>query len=143
MVQGISRTRVLRIVVVLTVMVIGATAGGFYIYYASNDGGAETATADQAATDQTQADDKTDEAAAGEDSEDGEDEETAIPVSVAAVEIGSVSTYITATSNLVPEDEVKVLAEWHPPCSIFRSWRSSRHNSQLSVPRYSARMVRI
>ena len=111
MVQGISRTRILRIVLVLTVMVIGATAGGFYIYYAATDGGAQSATADRAATDQAQSDDKTDEAATGEDSEEGEDEETAIPVSVADVEIGSVSTYITATSNMVPEDEVKVLAE--------------------------------
>jgi membrane fusion protein (multidrug efflux system) len=34
-----------------------------------------------------------------------------IPVSVAAVETGAVSSYLTATANLVPDNEVKVLAE--------------------------------
>ena len=50
----------------------------------------------------------------GKDSEgeDGEDDETiAIPVSVAAVEQGAVSAYLTATANLVAENEVKVLGE--------------------------------
>lgn len=34
-----------------------------------------------------------------------------IPVSVAAVESGAVSSYLTATANLVPDNEVKVLTE--------------------------------
>ena len=34
-----------------------------------------------------------------------------IPVSVAAVETGAVSSYLTSTANLVPDNEVKVLAE--------------------------------
>lgn len=34
-----------------------------------------------------------------------------IPVSVAAVETGAVSSYLTATANLVPDNEVKVLTE--------------------------------
>ena len=40
-----------------------------------------------------------------------EEEETAVPVNVTEVSVGAVSTYITATANLVPEDEVTVLAE--------------------------------
>jgi membrane fusion protein (multidrug efflux system) len=34
-----------------------------------------------------------------------------IPVEVTGIELGPVASYITATANLVPEDEVKVLAE--------------------------------
>lgn len=40
-----------------------------------------------------------------------ETEKTAIPVSVAVIARGSVSSYITSTANLVPEQEVKILAE--------------------------------
>ena len=43
---------------------------------------------------------------------DGDDEGDApIPVEVIGVASGSVSTYITATANLIPEEEVQVLAE--------------------------------
>lgn len=40
-----------------------------------------------------------------------EDETPAVPVSLAAVETGDVSSYLSATANLVPEAEVEVLAE--------------------------------
>jgi RND family efflux transporter MFP subunit len=39
------------------------------------------------------------------------DEKTPIPVELASVETGDVASYITATTNLVAEGEVKVLAE--------------------------------
>ena len=43
---------------------------------------------------------------------DGEEKEKApIPVSVASVASGAISSYITSTANLVAEDEVKILAE--------------------------------
>lgn len=45
------------------------------------------------------------------DKKDADKEKAPIPVSVAGVEVGPVSSYITATANLVPENEVKVLAE--------------------------------
>ncbi len=45
----------------------------------------------------------------GEDESD--DEESSVPVNVVKVTVGSVSTYLTSTANLVPEDEVTVLAE--------------------------------
>lgn len=42
---------------------------------------------------------------------DPDKEKTPIPVSVAAIATGAVSSYISSTANLVPENEVKVLAE--------------------------------
>jgi membrane fusion protein (multidrug efflux system) len=48
----------------------------------------------------------------GEDKDKDKDKEKApIPVSVAPIATGAVSSYITSTANLVPENEVKVLAE--------------------------------
>ncbi|MBI1950569.1 MAG: efflux RND transporter periplasmic adaptor subunit [Acidobacteria bacterium] len=47
-----------------------------------------------------------------EDGKPGDDKEkTPIPVSVAPIATGAVSSYISSTANLVPENEVKVLAE--------------------------------
>jgi membrane fusion protein (multidrug efflux system) len=43
--------------------------------------------------------------------EEGEEELTPIPVEVAEISSGPVASYITATANLVPEDQVRVLAE--------------------------------
>lgn len=40
------------------------------------------------------------------------DEKAPIPVEAAAIETGRISSYISATANLVPESEVRVLAEW-------------------------------
>ncbi len=42
---------------------------------------------------------------------DKKDEKAPVPVSVASIEVGAVSSYITATANLVAESEVKILAE--------------------------------
>lgn len=44
--------------------------------------------------------------------EEAKKEKAPIPVRTAAIEPGRVSSYISATANLVPENEVKVLAEW-------------------------------
>lgn len=43
--------------------------------------------------------------------QDAEGKKTPVPVSVAAVETGTVSSYIRSTANLVPDNEVKVLAD--------------------------------
>lgn len=45
------------------------------------------------------------------DSKDGKDGNKAIPVSVQAVRQGAVSSYLSATANIVPDNEVEVLAE--------------------------------
>lgn len=47
----------------------------------------------------------------GEKGKKDENEKAPIPVSVAPIATGAVSSYITSTANLVPESEVKVLAE--------------------------------
>lgn len=44
-------------------------------------------------------------------SPDAEGKKAPVPVSVAAVETGTVSSYIRSTANLVPDNEVKVLAD--------------------------------
>ena len=56
-------------------------------------------------------------AAAAGDSESAESEENTresapIPVEAAMAETGRIASYLSATSNLVPENEVRVLAEW-------------------------------
>jgi membrane fusion protein (multidrug efflux system) len=71
---------------------------------------------DPGAVQQASNDDAEDEEAEGEgegEGEEGEEEEgeTALPVNVAQVIRGTVSSYITATANLISENEVKVLAE--------------------------------
>jgi membrane fusion protein (multidrug efflux system) len=50
-------------------------------------------------------------AAASKNGKNGEKEKTPVPVSVAAVAVGPVSSYLTATANLVAENEVKIVAE--------------------------------
>ena len=111
----VGRARILKISIVLAVLVIGATAGGLYIYRAATNGSQTTAAADQADPESEQATDDSAEpaekAGEGSDDETADDGETAIPVRLAAAEVGTVSTYISATANLVPEDEVRVLAE--------------------------------
>ena len=47
-----------------------------------------------------------------EEGEEGEDEKAPIPVEATAIATGRISSYISATANLVPESEVRILAEW-------------------------------
>ncbi len=44
--------------------------------------------------------------------DDDKDAKAPIPVEAIAVETGRISSYISATANLVPESEVRILAEW-------------------------------
>lgn len=71
-----------------------------------NADGEEAAAADGAATAEQTADGDE----AGDEAGDG-DAKAPIPVELAAVERGDVATYLTATTNLVAEGEVKILAE--------------------------------
>lgn len=73
----------------------------------------EAATNDQAAqssdaSDQDATEDGTSEGEADEEA----DKTPAVPVAIADLQVGQVSSYLTATANLVPESEVEVLAEW-------------------------------
>jgi len=83
---------------------------GFYFLTAHNLQ-ADTA-ADAEATENAEA--KNAEGTDAADDEDGEAEEpekTPIPVEAAEIRSGRISSYISATANLVPENEVRVLAE--------------------------------
>jgi membrane fusion protein (multidrug efflux system) len=88
--------------ITLAAGLILAIALGFYFYAAPE------AAADASAKD-TAADAKD---AKTEDREDKDDEKAPVPVEATEVATGRVSSYISATANLVPENEVSVLAEW-------------------------------
>jgi RND family efflux transporter MFP subunit len=92
-------------ILVFTVLILALGAGGAgFMYYQASDDTADAASDDAGSTPEGEI--------ANDDAEgEEEDGETAVPVSVVDAAVGSVSTYITATANLVPEDEVVVLAE--------------------------------
>jgi membrane fusion protein (multidrug efflux system) len=84
-----KRRRMRRLALVLVVLLV--TIGGVVAVYAARSAPADAK-----------------EAAA----EAAEPEKAAIPVEVAQVREDGVASYISATTNLVPENEVQVLAEW-------------------------------
>jgi membrane fusion protein, multidrug efflux system len=88
--RGRRRPRLLWAITALAVVVLA----GFSLIYAW---GSSKSSGKAAATAKT----------AGE----SEAKKAPIPVNVAAVETGAVSSYLTSTANLVPDNEVKVLAE--------------------------------
>ncbi len=104
------RRRFLRIFLVLLAVVAVSAAGGslYYMKAANGTGGSQDSSS---GTENGQPAEEN--AAEGEGAENGEkkDEKDAIPVSVVAVSRGTVSSYVTATANLVAENEVRVLAE--------------------------------
>ncbi|MEM1178555.1 MAG: biotin/lipoyl-binding protein, partial [Acidobacteriota bacterium] len=57
-------------------------------------------------------DDETAEATAVTDAEEKAQEDPAVPVEAEIAATGNVSSYLSSTANLVPENEVRVLAEW-------------------------------
>ncbi len=93
-----------RIIVFLSLIVaVGLLAAGLYLFRAAagpaaGDGQVAEA-ADPAST------------RPSPEAADAAEGETAVPVTIAEVGVGDVSTYITATANLVPDNEVEVLAE--------------------------------
>ena len=109
--QGSVRRRFL-IRVALGVLLVGGLAVGFHFVRARNaDGGAAAGAARSgggkgggSGTEGVALASKTTEGPADK-------EKTPVPVSVSPIALGAVSSYITTTANLVPENEVKVLAE--------------------------------
>jgi len=101
----------------VVLLVLGAATAGF-VYYRAAAAADSSATETAAETPEVQTasndgEAPSDAAEPGEDA-DGDDEEKGdapIPVEVVGVISGSVSTYITATANLIPEEQVQVLAE--------------------------------
>ncbi len=93
-----------RIIVFLSLIVaVGLLAAGLYLFRAAAEpAGGDGQVAEAADPASTPPSPEAADAAEGE---------TAVPVTIAEVGVGDVSTYITATANLVPDNEVKVLAE--------------------------------
>jgi len=95
-----TRRRRWRHLAIFVLTAVVALGGVFAVYAAKNgsDGEADDASAEeQAAKDGAEAE--------------TEEEKAAIPVETMAVERTDLAAYISATANLVPENEVKVLAE--------------------------------
>jgi membrane fusion protein (multidrug efflux system) len=120
------RRRIFRWLLIVIVLVGGVSAAGVYFMNMTGEANAANGEVTEAQDEQTadaSSGDKEGEKGEGTDAEgeagdkegDGEGEEEeedkSIPVSVAEVAKGSVSSYITATANLVAENEVMVLAE--------------------------------
>ena len=106
----------------LLVLVVVASATGIYMYKksagesgargeAAFKGQGSPGTVALASTKKAAAPATSDKDKDGKDKNGEEKEKAAVPVSVAAIATGPVSSYISATANLVPENEVKVLAE--------------------------------
>ena len=102
---GRKRSRRLWIVIAALALAVAGFAG-FLALRGRGEGsgtGPEAAAAASAAAAPASADKK--------DGEEKEKEKAPVPVAVAAVERGAISSYISATANLVAENEVKVLGE--------------------------------
>ncbi len=95
----------------LTLVLAVATAGGLIL----KSRNAQAAGGNGSASDDADAGDKKNAAAvAGKKDKNGKEEKNGkapVPVSVASIALAPISSYITATANLVAENEVKVLSE--------------------------------
>ena len=125
------RGRFLKIFLILLLIVGGAAGAGWFYLSAANgadsDVPEQTAEAqedssDAAASDEEQKpeDSESAESEAKDDAKTGKEgdeeggekkEDSAVPVNIAEVRTATISAYITATANLVAENEVKILAE--------------------------------
>ena len=109
--QGSVRRRSL-IWVALGVLLVGGLAVGFHFVRARNAGGGAAAGAARSGGGKGGGSGTEGVALASKTTEGPADKEkTPVPVSVSPIALGAVSSYITTTANLVPENEVKVLAE--------------------------------
>ena len=109
--QGSVRRRFL-IRVALGVLLVGGLAIGFHFVRARNAGEGAAAGAARSGGGKGGGSGTEGVALASKTTEGPADKEkTPVPVSVSSIALGPVSSYITTTANLVPENEVKVLAE--------------------------------
>jgi RND family efflux transporter MFP subunit len=95
-----TRFRIISLVAVLAI----ATGTVLWVSAQSTEDASESEAAEQTSTEATEQE-------AENDAETEEDEEVAVPVEVAEVTTGAITSYISATANLVAEDQVKVLSE--------------------------------
>ena len=95
-----TRFRIISLVAVLAI----ATSTVLWVSAQSTEDASESEAAEQTSTEATEQE-------AENEAETEEDEEVAVPVEVAEVTAGPIASYISATANLVAEDQVKVLSE--------------------------------
>ena len=99
-----TRFRIISLVAVLAI----ATGTVLWVSAQSTEETSESEAAEQTSTEAVEQE------AVNEnenEAESEEDEEVAVPVEVAEVTTGAITSYISATANLVAEDQVKVLSE--------------------------------
>ena len=101
--MGLQGVPALLLALMLSVAVVSAGCGA--------EGRADTADDPNAEAQESEDGSEDGEEKAEEGEAEEEDAKVAIPVSVASIEQGTVSAYLSATANLVAENEVKVLAE--------------------------------
>jgi len=90
----------------LAAVIVIAIGGVIWVSAQTADDQSNDDAVEQPADDTAEATESTEEQAEGE-----EDGDLPVPVEVAEVTTGAIASYITATANLVAEDQVKVLAE--------------------------------
>lgn len=98
-----------------TLITFLAAAAILALYFVATAAGEDKKKTDDTTAEQSTADsqDAQDASAAEEKAaEEKADKKTPIPVRTTAVETGRVAAYISATANLVPENEITILAEW-------------------------------
>jgi len=95
-----TRFRIISLVALLAI----ATGTVLWVSAQPAEDSSESETAEQNSTEAT-------EEVSENEAETEEDEEIAVPVEVAEVTTGAITSYISATANLVAEDQVKVLSE--------------------------------
>jgi RND family efflux transporter MFP subunit len=104
--SGKGRKKLIRTILFLlaaTVVLAAGTAGLYFLFAGTAHGATAGEAGPEAAGSES--------SPATGDSEEAAEEDEAVPVRVVEVETGTISTWISATANLVPESEVKVLAE--------------------------------
>lgn len=99
-----TRFRIISLVAVLAI----ATGTVLWVSAQSTEDAPESEAAEQ---NSTEAVEQEAENTGANEAETEEDEEIAVPVEVAEVTSGAITSYISATANLVAEDQVKVLSE--------------------------------
>jgi len=94
-----KRFRIISLIAMLAIV----TSAVIWVSAQTTDDATESEAAEQSSTEAVEATE--------DDAETDEDEELPVPVEVAEVKAGVIASYISATANLVAEDQVKVLAE--------------------------------
>ncbi|MCP4661567.1 MAG: efflux RND transporter periplasmic adaptor subunit [bacterium] len=106
---SIRKTKSISAISLLAALAIAALLGFYFVNTAI---AADKATQSDDSAETTDTQEATEAEAESEEDQDKSNEKAPIPVRATEIKAGRVSSYISATANLVPENEVRVLAEW-------------------------------